>query len=148
MKKKSDTSTISFKPSDQKEAKNVDEAEELEPPFDCDECNYNGISKKGLLIHKGKKHKIGAQIDGQDDCDIKEDASVQTDDSLLIVLHGDIAEDCEDEYIGETFWRLPKELYFDHFHTNAVRRAPEGCWMNRLGEFRNRKTGEVLGKVY
>ena len=106
--------------------------------FNCDECDYKGTSTKGLQIHKGKQHKI----DGQDDVDVKQDVSVQTEDSLQIVLNGDIAEDCEDEYIGETFWRLPEEFYFDHFHTNAVRRAPKGCWMNRLGEFRNNKKME------
>ena len=82
-----------------------------------------------------------------DDSFVKEDVGIQTDDSLTIVLNGDIAEDCEEEYIGETFWRLPAGFYFDHWRTEAVRRTPPGFWVNRLGDIMNIKTGEVIGKV-
>ena len=148
MQKKLDSTTISTKTFDQNQANSLDKAEELETPFNCDECNYKGTSKKGIMIQKRKQHKIGAQIDGQDDFDIKEDVSVQTEDPLLFILYGYIATDCEDEYIGETFWRLSEEFYFDHFHTNAVRRAPKGCWMNRCGDFLNKQKIRSLGESF
>ena len=88
MQKKLDSTTISTKTFDQNQANSLDKAEELETPFNCDECNYKGTSKKGIMIQKRKQHKIGAQIDGQDDFDIKEDVSVQTEDPLLFILYG------------------------------------------------------------
>ena len=78
---------------------------------------------------------------------MKEDVVIQTDDSLTLVLIGDVGKDCEEEYIGETFWRLPAGFYFDHWHTESVRRAPPGFWVNRLGDIMNNKTGEVIEKV-
>ena len=49
--------------------------------------------------------------------DLKEDRSVQTEDSSLIILQGEVAEDSDDEDIpvGETFWPL-KEVFYFHRH--------------------------------
>ena len=51
----------------------MNHTEEVVPPFKCDDCDFEGISIKGLGIHRGKQHKIGAQIDGIEDEDLKED---------------------------------------------------------------------------
>ena len=82
-----------------------------------------------------------------DDTDLKEDTGVQTDDSLSLVLTGEIGEDCEEHYIGETFWNLPDGFFYDHWHTESIRRAPKDCWVNKSGIFRNRKTGDSCGRV-
>ena len=39
----------------------------LAPPFKCDDCEFEGLFLKRLKIHKGKQHKIGAEVDGIDD---------------------------------------------------------------------------------
>ena len=57
---------------------------------------------------------------------MKEDVGIQTDDSLIIFLIGDVGEDCEDDYIGETFWRLPEGYYFNHCSALAHRSREEG----------------------
>ena len=95
----------------------------------------------------GKQHKTIEQIDGIDDTGLKEDSGVQTDDSLSLVLIGEIGENCKDEYIGEIFWELPNGFFFDHWYTQSVRRAPKDCHVNKAGEFRNIKTGKTCDKV-
>ena len=45
------------------------------------------------------KHRI-SQLDGMDDSCIKEDVSVQADDSLSLFIIGEVAEDCP-EYMSE-----------------------------------------------
>ena len=79
------------------------------------------------------KHRI-SKLDGTDDSLLKEDVSVQTEDSLLLIL----AEDCEEEYIGETIRDLPYGFFFDHWYTESVRRAPKDYWLiKQKGKFRN-----------
>ena len=114
--------------------------------FKCDQCSYINTTNKGLRQHIRMKHKI-SQLDGINDSFVKEDVGIQTNDSLTIVPIEDVGEDCEEEYIGETFWRLPSGFYFDHWHTESARRAPPGFWVNRVGDIMNIKTGEVIGKV-
>ena len=92
----------------------------------------------------GKQHKIKAQVDRVEDEIIIEDVSLQTDSSLLIILQGEIAEDPDNVDIT-VVCRLPEVLYFD-WHFCFVRKSPEGCWVNPLGEFKDIKTGEVKGK--
>ena len=49
---------------------------------------------------------------------------VQTEsitDSLALVLIGEIAENWEDEYLGETFWNLPEGFYYNSWFTDSVR---------------------------
>ena len=109
--------------------------EDVAPPFKCDDCDFEGISMKGLGIHNGKQHKIGAQIDGIGDEDLKEDVSLQTDDSHLIILRGQVADDSDDEDlpVGETFWPFQEVFYFNH-PTHSLRRAPEGSWVKCIGD--------------
>lgn len=147
LEKKLEKSNLSLKVCDDDNAVKNQSAD-VELPFKCDDCDFEGISIKGLRIHKGKQHKIGAQIDGIEDEDLKEDVGLQTDDSHLIILQGQVADDSDDEDIpvGETFWPFPEVLYFDH-PTHSLRRAPEGCWVNCIGEIKDIKTGEVKGKV-
>ena len=92
------------------------------------------------------KHRI-PQLDGLNDSFVKGDVSRQTNDSLSIILNEEIGENCEDEYIGETFWSLPAGFYYDNWYTDSVRRAPQGCRVNRLGEIKNITTGNIHGKV-
>ena len=113
----------------------IEEKQDMQ--YKCNDCDYITNSKKGLHIHIGKQHKISGQLDGIDDNDLKEDTGVQTDDSLSLVLTGEIGEDCEEHYIGETFWYLPEGFYYDHWHTASIRRAPIDCWVNKSGIFRN-----------
>ena len=146
LEKKMDKSNLSLKLCDNdKTTRN--HTEEMAPPFKCDDCDFEGISSKGLQIHKGKQHKI-AQIDGMDE-DIKVDVSVQTEDSHLNILEGEVADDPDDDDllpVGETFWPFPEVIYFDqHFH--SLRRAPEGCWVNCVGDIKDIKTGEVKENV-
>ena len=104
------------------------------------------ISEKGLRQHIQMKHRI-SQLDGVDDACLNNDISVQTDDSLSLVIIGEVGEDCEEHYVGEKLWYLPDGYYFDHWHTASIRRAPKDCWVNKSGVFRNRKTGESCGRV-
>ena len=120
--------------------------EESSLQFKCDQCDYMNISEKGLRQHIRMKHRI-SQLDGVDDACLNNDVSVQTDDSLSLVIIGEVGEDCEEHYVGETFWYLPDGCYFDHWHTASIRRAPKDCWVNKSGVFRNRKTGESCGRV-
>ena len=92
------------------------------------------------------KHRI-SQLDGFIESSSKEDVGVQTEDSLSLTLVGRIAEDCEEEYIGETFWDLQDGFFFDHWYTEAGGRAPEVCWVNKKGVFRNKIPKESCGKV-
>ena len=135
--------------------------------FKCDQCDHEANCEVGLRKHIGRDHKVIPQIDGINDISSADEKSsptkeikfrevevqteskdtVQTEDSLDIVLTGEIAKDCEEEYIGETFWKLPAGFYYDNWYTDSVRRAPQGYWVNRSGEIRNRTTGAVIGKV-
>ena len=74
-----------------------------------DECDYRSLTIKGLHIHTGKQ-KTMAQLDGAEDNHFKENIGALTEDSLIIFLQGEVAEDPDDELIpvGETFWPLPK----------------------------------------
>ena len=41
----------------------------------------------------GKQHKIGVKVDSIDADDIIKDKNLQTDNSLFIILQGEVAED-------------------------------------------------------
>ena len=115
------------------------------------------------------KHKI-AQLDGledsivepykrpeakdmksQTDNDVKskENKNVQTESNNDLVIEGEVCEDCEEELIGETLWRIPDDFYLDTWHTHSVRRSPvEGCKVNFFnGNIVNKKTLDVIGTV-
>ena len=74
--------------------------------------------------------------------------SLLADDSHLIILHGQVADDSDDEDlpVGKTFWHFPEVFYFDH-PTHSLRRAPEGCWVNCIWDIMDIKYDEVKGKV-
>ena len=132
--------------------------------FECDECNYTNQSEKGLKQHKKMKHRI-AQSDGADDNDLEplanstfnaadtlklnEDKTVQTETNIDLVLEGEVCEDCEEELIGETLWRIPDGFYLDLWHTHSVRKSPiEGYKVNQFnGNIVNKKTLDVIGTV-
>ena len=99
------------------------------------------MNLKAYLTKVKNSQEKTAQVDGIDNEDIIGDVSLQTDDSLLFILQGEVAEDPDDEDItvGETFWRLPEVLYFNP-HICFVRKAPEGCLVNPLG---NSKTSKL-----
>ena len=80
--------------------------------------------------------------------DLKEHRSDQTEDSSLLILQGEVAEDSDDEDIpvGETFWPLKEVFYFDR-HIKSVRKAPTGCWVNTYGLIKDIKTGKVKGNI-
>ena len=147
LEKKSDESSFTKKLSENTSGDKLLIEDKHDIQYKCKDCDYITNSKKGLQIHIGKQHKISGQIDGMDDTDLKEDTGVQTDDSLSLVLTGEIGEDCEEHYIGETFWNLPDGFFYDHWHTESIRRAPKDCWVNKSGIFRNRKTGDSCGRV-
>ena len=100
--------------------------------FKCDQCDQ----------HIAKGHQLIPQIDGIYDINSNIEKFSQTEeinnkkvevqtesitDSLALVLIGEIAENWEDEYLGETFWNLPEGFYYDSWYTDSVRRAPPNC---------------------
>ena len=49
----------------------------------------------------------------------EEDKSIQTENSLDLILPGEIGANCEVELIGEIFWMIPDNLYYDSWHTHS-----------------------------
>ena len=79
---------------------------------------------------------------------IEEDKSFQTDNTLDLVLKGEIGEDCEEELIGETFWKIRDDYYFDSWHTHSVRRCPvNGCMVGVTGNIFVKGTYTAIGNV-
>ena len=79
---------------------------------------------------------------------MKEDKSVQTKTNIDLVLIGEVGVDCEEELIGETFWRIPDGFYLDRWHTHSVRKSPlEACNVGLSGDIFIKKTNKVIGTV-
>ena len=69
---KLDTFNFSTKPSYYNQTKNIDQAEELDTLFNCDECDYKRISIKWFKLYKKNTLNFKSDlIDGQDYIDIK-----------------------------------------------------------------------------
>ena len=78
----------------------------------------------------------------------EEDKNIQTENSLDLVLPGEIGADCEVELIGETFWMIPDNLYYDSWHTHSIRRCPlDGCSVSMYGDIFRKGTNTVIGTV-
>ena len=70
--------------------------EKLALPFKFDDCECEGLSYKRLNIHMGKQQKTGFQVGGIDGEYVIKDVNLQTDNSLIIILQGKVAEDPDD----------------------------------------------------
>ena len=54
--------------------------------------------------------------------------------SQLITM-GVAGVDSEQELIGETFWLIPDNFYYDSWHTHIIRRFPlDGCSVSMYGD--------------
>ena len=80
--------------------------------------------------HKGKQHKIRAKVDGIYD-EIIINRRCEFGDKQFSCQ---VAEDPEnlDITVRETFLGLPDVLYY-YRHICFLRKTPEGCWVNLLG---------------
>ena len=139
--------------------------------YKCDQCEYTNSTEKGLSQHARMKHRI-SQLDGNTDISedtdtrnetqplanstintsenvkSKEDKSVQTESDIELVIEGEVCENCEEELIGETLWRIPYGFYLDRWHTQTIRRSHvEGCNVSWSGEIFIKKTHKVIGTV-
>ena len=85
------------------------------------------------------EHLAHYTVNTSENVKIEEDKSVQTDNSLDLILEGEIGEDCEEELIGETLWKIPNDYYFDSWHTHSVKRVPVNGFIVGM-------TGNILAK--
>ena len=51
----------------------------------------------------------------------KENKNVRTESNNDLVIDGEVCEDCKEELIGKTLWRIPDGFYLDTWHTHSVR---------------------------
>ena len=103
-----------------------DNSDQLHQSLNLSELNETRSSYEPLA---------NSTINTSENVKIEEDKSVQTDNSLDLLLEGEIGKDCEEELIGETFWKIPNDYYFDSWHTHSVRSVPvNGCMVGMTGK--------------
>ena len=105
--------------------------------FECDSCSFEAKTESGLKTHRGKKHKVLVQLDGNvsmEDLDEHPESNME----LKVIFIGEDNVSAEAElrefYIGELESNYSEDIKIIENELRDIYDGDDGCYNN--GEFR------------